>query len=199
MTAHRTITAAANTHWVRGFFFFLVLAAAAGCGRPARGPATGADGHYIEQVPFYEQGEGSCGPAALASVLGYWGRPQPIEQIRAAVYSPRLRGSLPMDLERHARASGMRVFSASGTLDALRVAVRSDEPVICLLDLGFWVFSQPHYVVVIGFDDARQTLAVHDGVTPGRIMAAAAFDRAWSRAGRWMMVIRPGEKNDSRE
>ncbi|MBI5344153.1 MAG: hypothetical protein HZB83_02265 [Deltaproteobacteria bacterium] len=38
--------------------------------------AKAVDGYLIEGVPFFPQDEYMCGPAALASVIGYHGPPR---------------------------------------------------------------------------------------------------------------------------
>jgi hypothetical protein len=148
-------------------------------------------GHYIQGVPFYKQSDDTCGPAALAAVLAFWGRQANLEEITAKVYLPELRGTLPMDMESFSRASGFDTSSFSGTLDGLKEYVRKGFPVICLLDLGFWLYHQPHYVTVIGYDDGNAVIVEHDGVKPDSLMSYQKFSEAWSRAGFWMLVIRP--------
>jgi len=96
-----------------------------------------------------------------------------------------------MDLERFARNAGLTTASPDGTADALRSSVRSNVPVICLLDLGFGPYRQPHYVTVTGFDDENGLFVMHDGATPDRTMSYDAFEKKWARAGRWMIVIKP--------
>jgi len=148
-------------------------------------------GHYIENVPFYRQGGSDCGPAALAGVLAFRGRPVSIEKITANIYLPQLRGALPMDMERFARESGFETDSSAGTLDRLKALIRKGAPVICLIDLGFSYYKQPHYVTVVGFDDVNAVVIMHDGFRQNRLMSYDTFDRAWARAGRWMIDIGP--------
>jgi ABC-type bacteriocin/lantibiotic exporter with double-glycine peptidase domain len=177
-----------------GLFLLSVIVLAAGCGEKsfaAIKPGIAAQGHYIEGVPFVKQTENDCGPAALAGILAFYGRPRDLKTITASIYLPKLRGTLPMDLERYARDTGLKTASSDGTIDALRSAVRSNTPVICLLDLGFGPYRQPHYVTIIGFDDGNGLFIMHDGVAPDRTMSYEAFERKWARAGRWMIVIRP--------
>ncbi len=154
-----------------------------------------ARGHYIQGVPFYKQSEDTCGPAALASVLAFWGRQVNLEDITKKVYLRELRGTLPMDMDRFARESGFDTSSFSGTLQGLKEYIRKGSPVICLLDLGFWVYRQPHYVTVIGFDDVNDLVIEHDGLKPDSLMSYEKFSKAWARAGFWMLVItpKPGE------
>jgi ABC-type bacteriocin/lantibiotic exporter with double-glycine peptidase domain len=148
-------------------------------------------GHYIEGVPFYRQSESTCGPAALASILAFWGRPVDIEQITAQVYLPKLRGTLPMDMENFAKEAGLKAVSSAGTLDKLKAYVGKEIPVICLLDLGFGPYQRPHYVTVIGFDDINEVIIEHDGLNPDCVVSYAKFNKAWTRAGSWMLVITP--------
>jgi len=183
---------------VHGLFlrlsFALFVLAFSGCG-----PSTfdsirsglDARGHYIENVPFVKQTEFDCGPAALASVISFCGKAADLEKISASVYLPKLRGTLPMDLERYAKEEGFKTSSSSGSIAALKSALRNNIPVICLLDLGFSVYRQPHFVTVIGFDDGNGLFIVHDGETPNKTVRYEDFENKWARAGTWMIVITP--------
>ena len=150
-----------------------------------------ARGHYIEGVPFVKQTEYDCGPAALASVLSFRGKAVDLARITASVYLPQLRGTLPMDLERYAQDDGFKTSSFAGNTAALKTAIGSNNPVICLLDLGFWFYRQPHFVTVIGFDDGNGLFIMHDGGTPNKTMVYEDFEKKWARAGNWIIVITP--------
>jgi hypothetical protein len=73
----------------------------------------------------------------------------------------------------------------------LKAYIRQGIPVICMLDLGFDLYHQPHYVTVIGFDDVNAVVICHDGQTPNRLIGYDAFNKAWSRAGSLLLVIVP--------
>jgi predicted double-glycine peptidase len=183
---------------VRGFLllgaFTALIMAISGCGAKSFDAVRfglEARGHYIESVPFVKQTEDDCGPAALASVLSFRGKPADLEKITASIYLPQLRGTLPMDLERYAKDQGLTTASSAGTAAALKTIVKSNIPVICLLDLGFWFYRQPHFVTVIGFDDTNELFIMHDGAKPNKTMAYMDFEKKWSRAGKWMIVITP--------
>lgn len=172
----------------------LVTSSASGCmGRTFTELQPGLEtrGYYIEGVPFYRQDESTCGPAALASILAFRGHPEHLERITEAVYLPELRGTLPMDMEKFAQDAGFKTTSSYGTLDALKGYIRKGMPVICLLDLGFSLYRQPHYISVIGFDDVNEVFIVHDGLTPNKLIGYEKFNAKWGRAGRWMLVIEP--------
>ncbi len=149
-------------------------------------------GHYIGNVPFFRQGENSCGPAALASVASFWGRQVSLDQIKASVYLAELRGTLPMDMERYLGDAGFKTTSSAGTLDELKASVRKNVPVICLLDLGFSLYRRPHYVTVVGFDEVNGVIIAHDGLTANRVIGYEKFTREWGRAGNWMLIALPG-------
>lgn len=180
---------------VHGLFLLGLLALlCSGCGATGFAsirPGIEERGHYISGVPFFRQTGQDCGPAALAGILAFHGRPADLEAITASIYLPKLRGTLPMDLERYAREARLTTTSPDGTAGALRSAVRAGLPVICLLDLGFGPYRQPHYVTVTGFDDGNGLFIMHDGIAQDTTMTYAAFEKRWSRAGRWMLVAKP--------
>ena len=190
-----TIRAVISVRAVHGLFLLnALLISAAGCGArdfASIRPGIEERGQYIEGVPFFRQTGDDCGPAALASILAFHGRPVDLGAITASIYLPRLRGTLPMDLEKYAKDAGLRTESSSGSLDGLRQTLRNGSPVICLLDLGFGLYRQPHYVTVLGFDDVHMLVVMHDGETRDKTMSYGTFDKAWKRAGRWMIVVKP--------
>jgi ABC-type bacteriocin/lantibiotic exporter with double-glycine peptidase domain len=202
MTFYRK-RAPSTGHRANGLFFFLLATVLTiiilGCASKnfsTLRPGIEARGHYIEGVPFYRQKESYCGPAALASVLGFWGRQANLEQITAAVYLPELRGTLPMDMENFMREAGFETITSAGTLEELKVRIRTDLPVICLLDLGFGPYRQPHYVTVIGFDDANAVIIAHDGLKANSVIGYKIFEKEWSRGGHWMLIANPKSSKD---
>jgi len=179
------------------FILFALLMAGplAGCAERSFAdlrPTIETRGHYIKGVPFYRQEENSCGPAALASVVSFWGQQVNLDQIVAAVYLPELKGTLPMDMEKYLRHRGFQTVSLSGTLDGLRDRIRGNVPIICLLDLGYGIYRRPHYVTVIGFDDVEKVFVVHDGLSANKVIGYETFVREWARGGNWMLVVQPG-------
>src|SRR5688572_20883747 len=58
-------------------------------------------------VPFVPQEKDTCGAAALAMVLSYWGQPVPHDEIAAALLKKELRGIPGSDLARFARERGL--------------------------------------------------------------------------------------------
>lgn len=149
--------------------------------------------YYIAGVPFYQlaRQESSCGQAALAAVLSFWNRQISMEQLVSRVYVSQLRGSLPLDMQRFLSEEGLLTVSTAGTIDDMKAQIRRNVPVITLLDLGLGGNRRPHYVTVLGFDDAEGAIIVHDGLTANKRMEYGEFTGAWDRAGNWLLVAMP--------
>ncbi len=178
------------------FILLLPLSALPGCAarEGLRTEADNRDKYYIAGVPFFQlvRQENSCGPAALASILSFWDEQIGVEQIASRVCHPQLRGSHPLDMQRFLSEQGFLTVSTAGAIDDLKAQVRRNVPVISLLDLGFGPYRSPHYVTVIGFDDAEGAAIVHDGLTANKKIEYGTFLKAWDRAGNWMLVALPG-------
>ncbi len=182
---------------MRFVFFFagIVFALSPGCAA-VQTPSHGIDSraHYIKGVPFYHlvHQQSACGSSALAAVITYWNRAISMEQIISRVTLPEFSGSLPPDMEQFLTESGLAAAASSGTQDSLKILILRNVPVISLLDLGAGASRRPHYVTVIGFDDARGVFIVHDGLTANKQIEYNTFLKTWERAGNWMLVAMPG-------
>ena len=141
----------------------------------------------IEGVPFVKQDSQFCGPASLASVMTYHGTPVDQKAVGAAVYSEKLQGALITDLERYAREAGFLTKSGRGSAEGLKTEIDRGRPVIVLVDLGFWVVSKPHYLVVIGYDDEGFT--AHDGYTPQNRYSYDRFGAIWEKMGHAYLLV----------
>lgn len=155
----------------------------------AREAPSGPSVHRIFGVPFVPGEPGACGPAALASVLGFDGDPVTVEEIVRTVGAPSLAGVLPMDLERFAAERRARVQTTAGSLAWLRERVASDHPVVAFLDLGVGPVRQGHFVVVVGYDDKAGRVALYSGRDPDAAMSYRRFSAAWRRAAFWALTL----------
>jgi hypothetical protein len=164
-------------------------------------PGIDERGHYIEGVPFYHQDENQSGPAVLAGIVTFWEGIVDVEGWATETYLAQLKGTLPEDIENYLRGTGFDTVSMAGTMKTLTAYVRQNIPVISLLEIGFGSYRIPHYVTVIGFDDVKRLLILHDGITQNKVITYDSFIRYWSRAGFWMMVAVPvslKERSDRR-
>jgi ABC-type bacteriocin/lantibiotic exporter with double-glycine peptidase domain len=162
-------------------------------GRPAFSEPVSNVNRIIEGVPFYPQEELGCGPAALASLLAYWGRPVSLEEITQEVSLKNLKGSLPMDLELAARRHGLAATSYTGSLSDLRLHLDKRQPVIAFLNLRWRIFPQGHFVVVTGYDEFHSEIVIHSGDAAYGRIPVASFLKAWARTGFWSLLVLPEE------
>lgn len=174
--------------WQLGGLFLIFLTSACSPLKTSSimtGPATG---RIIDDVPFHAQvGRYDCGPAALASLLGQRGESVSLEEIRAATYTPSLRGSLLPDLENYARSLGYEARSGRGDLVLLRESIDADTPVLIPLEMGRWKLTRPHYVVVYGY--AGSDFFVHGGRQGNLAIAARDLDRRWQKLNRLYLYL----------
>ena len=157
------------------FLLYLVLAWGAGAS------------HVIDHVPFVMQETQHCGPAALSSVLSFYGDTVDQTKIGEAVLSPELQGALITDLENYGRKRGFQTKIGRGRTADIKTFLSEKRPVIVLVDLGFWVISRPHYLVVFGYND-RGFLA-HDGFEAERLYPYEEFEKIWGKAGSSFLLI----------
>jgi len=141
----------------------------------------------IDGVPFVKQETHYCGPASVASVMAYYGSDIGQQAIAQSVYSDKLRGALITDLENYARSRGFQTESKTGTLQDIRNFLQQKKPVIVLVDLGFWLFSQPHYLVVNGYNENGFT--AHTGYEASKLFPYDYFRKVWSKKGDAYLVL----------
>jgi len=172
---------------------FLLLAACAGPSAEAvraavaAAPAAGT----ILPVPYFPQEEYRCGPAALASVLAFWGLPADPAAVAEAIYLPRLKGTLSLDLLLYAERQGLRATLLPPDAEALKAALRAGRPVIALLNVGSRLLPTWHYVVLVGYADGPRAFLAHDGRYRERVFPYDDFAWRWQDAGRWALLLEP--------
>jgi ABC-type bacteriocin/lantibiotic exporter with double-glycine peptidase domain len=149
--------------------------------------AANAFSAQIDGVPFFKQEREKCGPAALASVLAYYGVSIHPEAVSEATYNPKLKGSLITDLENYARRAGFITESARGDVETLKKSIDDRKPVITLVDLGFWMVARPHYLVLFGYNE--EGFIVHDGENSSRVFSYSEFQKAWEKTGRVYLLV----------
>jgi hypothetical protein len=156
-------------------------------------PSVHEQSHRIAGVPFVPGDPGACGPAALASVLAYWGDQVSVDEITHALAVPSLNGVLPMDLARFAADRAPHLTTTIGSIDWLRDELRRDHPVVVFLDLGIGPWRRGHFVVVVGYRDASREVLLYSGRDPDAAMSYPRFVRAWTRGGSWALAHPPSD------
>ncbi len=176
---------------MRLFLAVGVLALAAACAPRASLRPPENDAVHLTDVPFFPNTTDQCGPAALASVLHYWGKTATPEELKSEVYVPRLKGTLPMDLRPALSKRDLAGQVVSGSFDDIKAELRQSRPVIAYLDFGTRRHPIGHFLVVTGFDDHRRGLYVHSGAAKDKFASYRRFDRGWRDTDRWMLTAGP--------
>ncbi len=141
------------------------------------------------QVPFVPQQKDTCGAAALAMVLAYYGTAVSQDEIAALLVEPELGGIRGSRLADFARGRGMVAIAFTGDLALLKEHLALGRPLVVALSAGG---GRNHDVVVVGFDEARAELIVNDpALGAARPMGAAEFERRWQKTGRWTLLVQP--------
>ena len=140
-------------------------------------------------VPFVPQEKDTCGAAALAMVLAYWGHPVPHDEIAATLLKKELRGIPGSELARFARERGLSATAYKGDLAHLRTFVERGRPLIVAWNMGR---GRYHDVVVVGVEG--DAVIVNDPARgPMRREDLRRFEKRWSGAGHWTLLVTRAE------
>lgn len=147
--------------------------------------------HLIENVPFFPQETYQCGPASLAAVMHYWGIETSAEAIAKEIYSNSAKGTLNLDMVLYAQKNGLNVIRSNGNrnINYLKKNVDLGYPVIVMVDYGFWVYQQNHFMVITGYN--INGVIAHSGKTPHKSIREEDFLRIWEKANFWTLLVAP--------
>lgn len=148
-------------------------------------------GQVLLKVPFFPDDTDQCGPSALASVLGYWEKPETPERLRGELYRAHLKGSLTIDLLLAAGHHGLSAEMVNGSLARVRGELDAGRPVIVFVNLGFRSYPVDHYMVITGYDDPGQCIFAHSGMHRDQKISYGKFDKQWKKNERWALLISP--------
>jgi ABC-type bacteriocin/lantibiotic exporter with double-glycine peptidase domain len=143
------------------------------------------------EVPFVPQNDDTCAAAAMAMVLRYWGAPASHDEIADAVVTPDLHGALGSRLATFARRRGFTAIAYRGDQEHLREMTAKGRPLIVAWATGPGRF---HNVVVVGVDRSGALLVNDPAVGAARPVSSAAFEKRWSGAGHWTLLVQPHDK-----
>ncbi|NKC16389.1 MAG: PA2778 family cysteine peptidase [Gammaproteobacteria bacterium] len=148
----------------------------------------------LREVAFFRQTAYHCGPAALATVLQYSGVVTSAYKLAEKIYIPGRKGSLQAEMAAAARRENRIAYRIKGELEHLLREVAAGRPVLVLQNLSPTRRPMWHYAVVIGFNQAKQTIVLRSGTTRRLETSMREFNHSWRRAGAWaLIVLRPGE------
>ena len=153
----------------------------------------------VRQMDDYD-----CGPAAVRSVLGYYGIESVEKDVIRATKTSKKWGAEPDDMENALKAMGLEVFQKSGmTVDELRLCTQRRIPVIVAIQA--WGdrddysddWDDGHYVVVKGVDDS--VVRIEDPSSDSESqLPIEEFEERWRGWDdpyvRWGMIVGPGTR-----
>ena len=154
---------------------------------------TKAQGYYIEGLEFVKQKKSWCGPAALASVLHFWGENINQDEIARDIYLPNVKGTLTFDLENYAVKKDYFAQTLHSDIHHLGRKVKADIPVIVMYQI-LPIFKWYHYLVIFGYDDTDRVMLAYTGKQKPQIISYSNFIRKWKGANNWMLVVCPPDK-----
>jgi tetratricopeptide (TPR) repeat protein len=156
--------------------------------------APGARVHLLPGIGQITQRGNYCGPATLAAVLDFWGRPATQEAIASRVYTG-IAGTPPQVIREYLRTIGMESVEFSGDEASWKR----------LLDAGFpvlWLQFMPqggHYRIVTGYDDIFREWILHDPNQSQReTLSYERIDDTWILPSlrRSIVIFPPGRAGD---
>jgi hypothetical protein len=184
-----------------GLLFLTLSLVLSGCGLLSTGDLLQSPGGparaIIDKVPFFAQEELQCGPAALAMTLNWSGIEVLPSDLAPEVFTPDLKGSLQSSLIGATRRHG-RVAYPFTDREALLAEVSAGHPVIVLVNLGLSWYPKWHYAVVIGFDQEREEIILHSGVTANEHLSFRVFLNIWQRGDYWGLLVLPPDRLPAR-
>jgi ABC-type bacteriocin/lantibiotic exporter with double-glycine peptidase domain len=146
----------------------------------------------VEGVPEVRQvAREDCGAASLAMVLGYWGRPVPREELRAANALGSERGLRAATLRDLARQQGLQAFLIPGQLGDLDRELRRGHPVLVGVVKRYGRRAYPHYEVVVGMSRRTQRVLTLDPADGLRVDSREGFAAEWAAAGQVTLIVYP--------
>lgn len=177
-----------------GLLFLVLSFVLSGCSLLSAGPllqrAGGPVRATVDNVPFYPQEELQCGPAVLAMALNWSGIAVKPSELTPEVFTPDLKGSLQSALIGATRRHGRVAYPITGS-EALLAEVSAGNPVIVLVNLGLSWYPKWHYAVVIGFDQEREEIILHSGLTANEHLSFRVFKNIWRRGEYWGLLVLP--------
>ena len=146
-------------------------------------------------VPYLDQKENYCGPAALEMVYKYYGLNSVAqEEISENIYRKKFNGSLNLELLFDARERGFHAEMYKGSFEDIKKHINADEPLILMLELK----NSCHYVVAVGYDKKDGSILCHTGYEKKRRYSMRYLRKLWKPTGYCTILIRPAKKKEAK-
>ena len=148
----------------------------------------------LSEVPFFPEDDYQCGPASLATTLGYAGAKVTPDDLVDQVYLPGRWGSLQVEMLAAPRKYGMVSYQLAPLFEDVLREVAAGTPVIVLQDYGVWPVSLWHYAVVAEYDRTKGEVVLRSGKKRRLAMPFAVLEYTWKESGYWAMVTMPPDR-----
>lgn len=171
------------------------LLALAGCASQRLRP-----GDIALNVPFVAQPPALCGPAALAMVERYCGKPGDFDSLVAFLDLPALGGTIPGLVAEAARRDGLDAEVATlPPEDIPALLAEGVAPILLLAPAAPEDEPRGHLLVATGFRPGEDALRVHSGRSRDRWLAAADWRERYLAAGSVAVLVRPPRFDSTRK
>lgn len=170
------------------YLFFALLLFLFSCAASRNVVESGA-ACMIKDIPFFPQEIYQCGPAVIAGVMHYWGTEASLEAIAEEIYSSSAKGTLGLDMVLYARRKGLKAVQYEGNITDFKKNIDLGYPLIVLVDYGFWIYQQNHFMVVVGYN--RDGIIVNSGKDQHKVISANNFLKTWKKTDCWTLLVRP--------
>lgn len=148
----------------------------------------------IAGVPFHPQQALQCGPAALATVLGWSGVRISPEALRPLLFLPERQGTLQPEIKAQARRHGRVPYEIPKHPDALVAELAAGHPVLVLQNNGLSWAPAWHYAVVVGMNPGDETVRLRSGAHEDYDLAFDTFLATWRRGDYWALAVLPPDE-----
>lgn len=145
-------------------------------------------------MPFHPQQALQCGPAALATVLGWSDIEVSPESLEPLLFLPERRGTLQPEIKAQARRHGRVPYEIPNDPRALIDELQAGHPVLVLQNNGLSWYPRWHYAVVVGLDPQSETLRLRSGTHEDYDLAFSTFLKTWRRGDYWAIVVLPPDE-----
>lgn len=157
--------------------------------------AVNASEFIIPEVPFYKSTDNQCGPTSLAMVLNFLGIKISPSEISKEIYSKGAGGTSEFDMIFYLKKLGLKAKHYRGTLSDLKEKIKNGNPIIVMVDEGYWFYKKYHYMVVVGFNDSE--IIVNSGEKEKERIKLENFMEKWKKTDFWTLYIQEGKNGTS--
>jgi Peptidase_C39 like family len=148
----------------------------------------------LTDVPYFEQEEYQCGPAAIAMAMNAAGARVTLDQMVEQVYLPGRKGSLQLEMLVAPRRHGLVAYELEPKLSHLLREVSGGTPVVVLENYRYRWWPLWHYAVIIGYDLNEGEIIRRSGPRFRQTMPFPVFEYVWIDDGYWAMVVVPPDR-----